>query len=100
MKWLPGMRIDVQMDNRPQDALVENKSHSFDGDRIVRHDPSCDRNHIGYEDIVKPGDEGRIHGSWGIDIQCNPPYNDHCKNIENIWYWGKQELDEFVQDVG
>ena len=100
MKRLPGMWIDIQMDNCPQDALVENKSHNFDGDRIVHHDPSCDRNRIGYEDIVELGDEGLIHGSWGIDIQCNPPYNDCCENIENIRYWGKQELDEFVRDVG
>ena len=86
MKWMPGTRINVQMDNRPRDALVENKSHSFDGDRIVCHDPSCNRNHIRYEDIVEPGDEGLIHGSWGIDILCNPPYNDHCESIENIRY--------------
>ena len=66
----------------------------------MRHDPSCDRNCIGYKDIVELGDEGLIHGSWGIDIQCNPPYNDCCENIENIRYWGKQELDEFVRDVG
>ena len=88
--------ISIQTDNHPWDALVENKLHSCDGGRSGFPDPNSYRSHTGWANSCELGELGQWHGNWDTCILSSSPCNDHCENIDSMWWLQKLGIDGVV----